>query len=694
MQPARSALILSTIIVAMLGMYVSAANADEGMWLFNDPPRKLLKEKHDFSPTDQWLEHLRLASVRFNVGGSGSFVSSEGLVLTNHHVGSDAIHKLSTKENDYLENGFLAKTRAEEIPCVDLELNVLESIEDVTERVNAAVGKELSPAEAFKARRAVMSTIEKESLENTGLRSDVVTLYQGGLYHLYRYKKYTDVRLVFAPEQAISFFGGDVDNFEYPRYDLDIAFFRVYEDGKPAKIKDFLRWSHTGVEKGELVFVSGNPGHTDRMDTVAQLKYARDIALPRRLQMIYRREVLLSTFSERSPENARRAKDYLFGIQNGRKALRGRLAGLQDPAAIGRKRAEEQRLRKAVTDDPKLASAADAWDQVAASLKVSARIHDEYSMLERGTAFDSRLFRIARVLLRMAEETAKPNAERLREYRDSNLDSLRHRLFSKAPIYNDLETVKLADSLGMYAEVAGADSKMVRRVLAGKSPTERAAWLVQGTKLGNVSERKKLAEGGLEAIEASKDSMIQLARRVNESALRVRKIHEEAVEEPQRQAYAKIADARFALLGTDAYPDATFTLRLAFGLVEGYTEQGREIPAWTTIAGLFQHAAEHDNKPPFQLPQSWIDAKQRLNLDTPMNFVSSIDIIGGNSGSPVVNRKGEQVGIIFDGNLQSLIWNYVYTDEEGRATSVDSRVIVEALRKVYKADSLADELGK
>ncbi|MEE9602252.1 MAG: S46 family peptidase, partial [Thermoguttaceae bacterium] len=668
--------------------------ADEGMWLFNDPPRKTLEAKYGFNPTDQWLEHLQRASVRFNSGGSGSFVSSDGLVITNHHVGADAIHKLSTKDTDYLKNGFYAKTRAEEIRCMDLELNVLDSIEDVTARVSAAVKPGSSVSDTFRARRAVMSTIEKDSLKKTGLRSDVVTLYQGALYHLYRYKKYTDVRLVFAPEQAIAFFGGDVDNFEYPRYDLDISFFRVYENDRPAKMSNYLKWSSSGVSEGDLVFVSGHPAHTDRMDTVAALEFIRDRALPLRMRDIFRREVLLTTFGQRSPENMRRAQDDLFGIQNSRKALLGRLAGLQDPAVISRKRVEEENLRRTVARRPASAKATPAWDQIAASLRVWGEIYDDYQLLERRAAFNSRLFQLARTLVRMAEETAKPNAKRLREFRDSNLESLRQQLFSKAPIYDDLETVKLADSLSMYEAAAGAENELVRRVLAGDSPHARAARLVRETKLDDVAVRKQLAEGGLKAILASTDPMIQLALMVDPPARRLRTIREERVLEPQRRAYAKIADARFAMLGTSAYPDATFTLRLAFGVVKGYREHGRQIPPWTTIGGLYERAAEHHNKKPFQLPHGWARAKDRLDLNTPMNFVFTADIIGGNSGSPVVNRGGEQVGIVFDGNLQSLVWNFIFTSKQGRATAVDSRAIVEALRQVYHADALADELGQ
>jgi len=686
---------LMTASIATLALCRSVACGDEGMWLFNNPPKKILKEKYDFAPDAGWYEHLQKSSVRFNSGGSGSFVSADGLVMTNHHVGADAMQKLGSKEQDYISKGFYARKPADEIKCVDLELNVLMSIEDVTKRVNAAIKPGSAPADAQKARRAVMNTIEKESLDKTGLRSDVITLYHGGLYHLYRFKKYIDVRLVFAPEQDIAFFGGDPDNFEYPRYDLDICFFRVYEDGKPAKIEHYLKWSAGGAADDELVFVSGHPGRTDRLNTVGHLEFIRDRVLPHGLMKLRRYEVLLETYSGRSAENARRALDDLFGVQNSRKANLGRLAGLQDPAVMRPKRTAEAALRKAVLKDPKLQKACgDPWGDVATSLRTLSDMYLQYDLLDRPSAFHCELFHIARDLLRLAEESQKPNAERLREYRESNLDSLKQQLFSEAPIYDDLETAKLADSLGMYMEISGASDPLLQKVLAGKSPQERAAELVAGTTLKDPAVRKKLAEGGLRAIEASKDPMIELARLVDPAARALRKTYDEKVEEVQRQAYARIANARFTLFGTDVYPDATFTLRLAFGVVKGYKEMGRDMPPWTTIRGAFEHAQDHNNKPPFALPKSWIEHKDRLDLSTPMNFVFTADIIGGNSGSPVVNRNNELVGIIFDGNIQSLVWDYVFDDKEGRATAVHCRAIVEALRKVYDAAALADELGR
>jgi hypothetical protein len=681
-----------------------SAVADEGMWLFNNPPLKQFKDKYQFEPAPQWLDHLQKSSVRFNSGGSGSFVSANGLVITNHHVGLDTLQKISSEKNNYVRDGFYAKTQAEEPRATDLELNVLMSIEDVTARVNAGVKPGLPAEQAAAARQKAIAEIEKESKEKTGLRSDVVTLYQGGAYHLYRFKRYDDVRLVFAPQQAIAFYGGDPDNFEYPRFDLDICIFRAYENGQPAKVEHFLKWNADGPKEGELTFVSGHPGKTDRQLTIDELVQVRDQEAPFLLNMLNRREIFLTAFAARSFENARRVRRDLFGIQNSRKAYNGFLAALLDPESDQSLKAHEQKLRAAMATDAKWKGTLAAYDRIKKAQEETAKILPVYNYYEtyrgRATAsyraprgFYSTLFKYARRILRAGDERPKPNGERFPEFRDSNRESLELDLFSTEPVYEDVEQATLTDSLTDLASRFGYADPLVQKVLAGKSPAARALEVVTTTKLKDPTVRKRLFEGGAGTVTAAHDPMIELARIVDAPARAARKVFE-TQDETKQQAYGEIAKARFAIEGTSNYPDATFTLRLSYGVVRGYEQDGKQIPALTNFAGLYQRSAEHKNEAPFDLPQRWIDQKSALNLETKFDFVSDADIIGGNSGSPVVNKANEFVGIIFDGNIQSLVLDYIYADKQARAVSVDSAAITEALRKVYDAGALADELGK
>jgi len=679
--------------ISLLFVFCIVLQADEGMWLYNQLPLETLKSKYQFEPSPEWQDHLMKSSVRFNSGGSGSFISGNGLVLTNHHVGADTLAKISTPQNNYYRDGFLAKSKSEEIQAPDLELNQLISIENVTSRVESSVTSEMTDAEAHQARLAVIAKIEKESFEKTGLRSDVVKLYQGGQYHLYRYKKYTDVRLVFSPEFDIAFFGGDNDNFEYPRFNLDMCIFRVYENGEPAQTPQYFKWSQGGTSEKDLVFVSGHPGTTRRMFTVSALTFLRDHQVPYSVERLNRLEIMLQQYAGKSLEHARQAQEDLFTVQNSRKVYWGRLRGLQDPEVMRKKQDEENKLIAQLKSAPELAPFVSAWDKIAVSQKSAEKLFVKRALLEGGQAFNSRLFDIARTLVRLADEDKKANEDRLAEFRDSNRESLQQDLFSHAPIYLDLELAKLTDALTALVTELGEDHPWVRKVLLGQSPAKRANELVSKTQLMSVPIRQLLAEDGQSAIKSSLDPMILLARSIDGEARKLRKQYEEKVEEPQQQGYAQIAKALFALKGTSVYPDATFTLRLAFGEVKGYSEGNNLIAPFTTLEGAFNHEISHGNVPPFKLPQSWHQNKNQLNLQTPFNFVSTTDIIGGNSGSPIVDKKGELVGLIFDGNIHSLVSDYFYDETANRAVSVDVRAMREVLKNIYRAEELLTELG-
>lgn len=686
---------MNRLFHTMIGFFVltTAARADEGMWLLNNLPKELLKKKYDFDLTDTWRDRAMKASIRFNNGGSGSFVSPNGLAITNHHIGSDLIQKLSTKEKDLHKHGFLARTIEDELKCPDLELNVLQEIIDVTKDVQDAVKPSMKPAEALAARKAIMAKIIKNSLAETGLRSDIVTLYHGAQYHLYRYKKYTDVRLVMAPEYQIAFFGGDSDNFEYPRYNLDICFFRVYENGRPASTPNYFKVSPIGPKDGDLVFVSGHPGTTNRLETYAHLTHRRDATLPYMLQMVRYREALLSQYAEKGKEQRRWAQRDLFPVANARKALTGQYHGLLDPAIMAQKKQAEEMLKPKGAKLPDSIIFSDSWERISRAQTWFADHEADYFLIERGDAFDSRLFRIARTLVRLADEIAKDDAKRLPEYRSSALESLKLQLFSPAPISKEYEQMKLTGSLYFLAEYQGRGnaSLLLPRILEGKSIPDLAGRVIQGTKLDDVAERKRLFDGGKNAIAISKDPMIALARMIDSDARSLRSDYDEQ-DETRTQAYAEIAKIRFKKFGTTIAPDATFTLRLAFGTVQGYEVDGVKLGHATTFDQMYARAKEQEHHHPFDLPKRWVDGKGKLDLTTPFNFVSTADTIGGNSGSPVLNRAGEFVGINFDRNRHGLVRNFVYTDHQARHVSVHSKAIIESLQKLYGADELVNEL--
>jgi len=666
-----------------------AVRADEGMWTFDNPPVKQLREKYNFTPTQQWLDHLRLSCVRLNDGGSGSFVSPHGLLLTNHHVARGQLQKNSSAEHDYIRDGFFAATPDQEMKSQDLEVNVLASYENVTDRVNAATKGAKDTEEEFAKRKAVIAEIQKESTEKTGFRSDVVTLYRGGEYWLYRYKKYTDVRLVFAPEQQAAFYGGDPDNFTYPRYDLDMALYRVYENGEPIDSKHYLKWNPQGAGDGELVFVSGHPGSTQRSDTYSYLVFDRDTVTPIIIQVLKRRIATLRDYSARGPEQTRQAASQIFGLENSLKVFIGRLEGLQDKNLMEKKRKEEEEFRAKVDANPEWKKEyGKAWDGIAEAIeKAKPRVKEQFFR-----SADSQLAGLAVTLVTYVTEIKKPDGERLEGFHDSQLESMKLRLFSPAPIYPEMEIARMTSALEADVQELGPNDAWIKAVLDGRMPKDAATEMISGTKMGDAAFRKSLAEGGQVAVDASTDPLIAMARRIDPIRREQIQWFEKNVQSVEERAGEELGKARFAVYGKNTYPDATFTLRLSYGQVMGYPMNGTKAPYKTTMYGLYDRAASFDYKVPFDLPKRYVEGREKLDLSTPFNFVTTNDIIGGNSGSPVVNRNGDIVGLIFDGNIQSLVGDFVYDSYENRAVAVHTAAMTEALKKLYGAQKLVDEL--
>lgn len=678
-------LVLTAVVISI----TFSARSEEGMWTFFNLPLKQIEEKYHFKPTQQWLDKVRLSSVRFMDGGSGSFVSPNGLVMTNHHVGVGQITKLSSQGKDLVNDGFYARTLAEELKCKDLEVNVLVNMIDVTSRIKGVAKEGMSAKEKSEARSKEIDKIEKEYFEKTGLRSDVVSFYNGGEYWLYQYKKYTDVRLVFAPERNAAYFGGDNDNFTYPRWNLDVTFFRVYENDKPLKTDNYFKWSSNGAANNELVFMSGHPGRTSRLRTYAQIKFARDYSIPHRLESIQTTLDALGNYARQGEEQARRALIYQFGYENSKKAMMGQLNGLKNPELMKIKEDEEKDFHGQILQNPEMTK---QYMRYFGQIEELIKLYETKYYKREYRNFGSRLFGIALGMVRYATESVKPDEDRLPGYNDAALPAMKFRLLSPAPIYKDVDKALTWASVKYSLHKLDVTDEFWRLLFEGGDPRQIVNKLIDDSQLDNLEFRTKLLEGGIEALKKSDDPMIKLALKVDEYLRNDEKDFRDNYESKMKEAEERIAEARFAVYGKTKYPDANFTLRLTYGTVKGYPMNGTIAPTFTSLYGMFDRAVSFGNKGDFQLPQRFWEKLPKLDLSTPVNFVSTCDIIGGNSGSPTINKDAEIVGIVFDGNIESLPGDYVYDITANRAVSVHSNFIIYSLRNLYDANKLADEL--
>jgi hypothetical protein len=667
------------------------AIADEGMWTVDNFPSDVVADKYGVKIGDRWLEATRLATTRLENGCTGSFASEDGLVLTNNHCTWGCIRNLSSADRNLSDEGFMAASRDEELQCPSQQVSVLVEMDDVTGKIAAATSG-LPDAEANDARKAELTNLESacESAADGKLRCEAVTLYNGGQYFIYKYKRYDDVRLVFAPELDIAAFGGDPDNFNFPRWSLDFSFLRAYEDGRPAKTPNFFTWREGGPSANEPVFISGHPGSTDRSLTMSQLKMQRDVSIPLYLYRQSEFRGRLLAWQDTSDEAAREVQQRILGIENGIKVRRNQLKALQNDDMMAQKLADENALRETVMNDDQMNAAyGEAWDIIDGAMTAYRNMYEDYLFIENGAAFGGSLFTYARTIVRGTAEREKPNEERMRLYTDAALPQREQRLFAVRPISKDYETLSLTFSLDKMREWLGPDSKYVHKILDNDSPSSLASRLIAESKLDDPEVRKALWNGGVKAVEASDDPMIQLALKIDPDARVLRKRYEDEVEAPRTRGEEMIADARFAVYGTDTYPDATFTLRVTYGSVKGWEEKGEMVEPFTRTNRLFERTT---GERPFMLPASWIAARESLNPDTHFNFVATTDITGGNSGSPIVAADGTLVGLAFDGNIHSIAGDYWFDESMNRTVGVNTAIILEALDTVYGADHLVDEL--
>ena len=666
-----------------------SAMANEGMWTFDNFPTTAVRQSFGANITPAWLDHVRLSTLRLT-NCTASFVSREGLILTNHHCIEPCLAELSTKEKSLVELGFQASARKEEQRCPAQHADVLVGTENITDAVLKA-DSGLSDAAANTARKKLLTSLEQACEQASAraksgkLECQSVRLYQGGQYFLYKYKRYSDLRLVFAPEADIAAFGGDPDNFQFPRWSLDFSILRAYEDNKPAQTPNYLQIDFSGPGANELVFVSGDPGTTERLQTRSQLEFDRDVSLPVALLRASELRGRYIQFGKNNVGDERITLAPLNSLQNGIKVRRKELDALNDDTLLEEKSRAEQALRAVAG-----ITGSDPWQEISAALSRERVLYLPYIFIENAAGFSSALFRNARLLLRVADERSKPNNERLREFTDAELPHMQHDLYAQVPVYPEFEQMTLSFSLERMREWLGPDHPVVRRLMSKESPDALATRLIAETQLNDANFRKRLWQGGKTAVEASHDPMIELARSIDVEARAIRRQYEDEVEAPIAGAAEKIAAARFKAYGANTYPDATFTPRLNYGTVEGWVENGASVPPFTHLERAFERAT---GTTPFKIPDSWMRVKAQLDLSTPFCISTSNDIVGGNSGSPLIDADGKIVGLMFDGNIHSIAGHYGFNPVNNRAIAVHPAIIREALGKVYGAAWLLAELN-
>lgn len=665
-------------------------SADEGMWTFDNIPTSEIYQKYRVKINKAQLQKIRLSSVRLNNGGSGSFVSPAGLVLTNHHVALSQLQKLSNEKTDLIKNGFYARTLAEEIACPDLEMNVLISYEDVTTKVLTQINPKNPPSKQVEQKNEIFARLKKQSFATTGLRSDIVTLYNGGEYWLYRYKQYTDIKLVMAPNLQLAFFGGNEDNFQYPRYSLDFAFFRVYENGKPLESKNYLSWSRFDITEKDPLFVSGHPGRTSRQKTLYEITFLRDRLIPAYMAYLKKKEDIYHSYLQKHPEDRMKLNSHIFMIENAKKSFQGQWQALQEPEMIAKKKQQQDILQKFLKTNPKLKrEIGNPWQKIRLTIdKKSLRINDFFYTGSGG----SRMAGYAILFMLYAQEMQKPDHKRLRAFQQVAQRSLQLKLLSPAPIYPDIEQFIFQKNLQLAQNVLGKDHPYIKLALRDKPAKLIAELLFSKSQIHRLEFRKKLFSSGPNAILKSRDPFLLWAAGVASFRRKFHQWQEKTIDIVLKEEGNHLTKLRFAKYGKEIYPDATFSLRFSYGQALGYQTKTGRIPFRTTFYGLVNRSLAFGQQKPYHLPKIFLDNLSKLDLATPLNIISNNDITGGNSGSPVLNKNFEITGLVFDGNYYSHGWDYAYSDEKGRCVLLSTRAIIETLAKLYRATPLIKEI--